>query len=384
MFQKYYSRFLNQNPDKLHMASHSHHYWPDCTREAMIQYWDDSAKYVDEKWGYIFSQIIPKAQNLIADVLNIENSDLISFAPNTHELDFRLLSALDLRKEIKVLTTDSEYHSFERQIQRLSEWSNIEVVKVPVHPFETFEERFIEKAEENFDFVFFSHVFFNSGLVVKNLEKIVEAHWREDNIVAIDGYHGFMAVPTDLSKLQNKAFYIAGSYKYAQGGEGCCFMVCPQTNLRPLQTGWFAEMDQLDTKEEGQNVTYSKNGLRFAGATIDFSPMYRLISVLELFKKENITVSKIHLYVQKLQKKFYDLLPDEGSISKESLIYQDLDLHGHFLTFQLDSHEEAVSLNKKLKEMGVLVDYRANRIRFGFGIYLKENETFNFLTEVFE
>lgn len=363
------------------MASHSHHYWPDCTREAMLQYWDDSAKYVDEKWEHIFSNVMPNAQSLIANNLNLKEKERIVFAPNTHELVFRLLSSLDLRKDITILTTDSEYHSFERQIQRLSEWENIKVKKVAVEPFATFEERFCAEKDNNYDLVFFSHVFFNSALAVKGFKNIVECFYKK-SIVAIDGYHGFMAIPTDLSEIENKVFYIAGSYKYAQGGEGCCFMSCPNNELRPLYTGWFAEMSNLDQKKEGQNVTYSSNGLRFAGATLDFSPMYRLNASLGLFHSENISVEKIHNYIQRIQKKFISFLPKEGPITLENLIQQDLDYHGHFLTFKVKDVEQSRNIQTQLKEMGILTDFRNDRFRFGFGMYLDEDCDFSFLQKI--
>ncbi|WP_449357748.1 hypothetical protein [Alishewanella longhuensis] len=37
-------------------------------------------------------------------------------------------------------------------------------------------------------------------------------------MLVIDGYHGFMALPTDLSAIAERIFYLSGSYKYAQGG----------------------------------------------------------------------------------------------------------------------------------------------------------------------
>src|SRR3989344_3661016 len=91
-----------------------------------------------------------------------------------------------------------------------------------------------------------------------------------------------MAVPTDLSRLCKRAFYLAGSYKYAQGGEGCCFLVVPENcDLRPLNTGWFAGFADLASSmtTRGQ-VRFSQDGFRFAGSTLDFSALYRLISVL--------------------------------------------------------------------------------------------------------
>lgn len=54
MFKQYYNHFIQHNPHTIHMASHSHHYWPDCTKKAQQQYWEDSSKYVDDKWNYFF------------------------------------------------------------------------------------------------------------------------------------------------------------------------------------------------------------------------------------------------------------------------------------------------------------------------------------------
>jgi selenocysteine lyase/cysteine desulfurase len=145
-------------------------------------------------------------------------------------------------------------------------------------PIENFEDRFIEAIKkDDFDLVFFSHVFFNSGIPVIRLEEIVESIQNENTIIAIDGYHALGAIPLDISKIQNRVFYLGGSYKYLQGGEGCCFMYVPPDNgLRPSNTGWFADFENLSSDHTGP-TTYSKNGQQFAGATMDFSSLYRLI-----------------------------------------------------------------------------------------------------------
>lgn len=145
MYKKYYKLFLEANAGIQHYASHSHHYWPDITREAMLEYWDDSAKFVDDKWNHIFSKKVPGTQKLIADILNLSDPAQIVFAPNTHELVYRLLSCFDPRKKISILTSDSEFYSFDRQVNRMSEADLVEVEKIQTLPFDNFEERFIEK-----------------------------------------------------------------------------------------------------------------------------------------------------------------------------------------------------------------------------------------------
>lgn len=371
MYKKYYSHFIAANPYIQHYASHSHHFWPDVTREAGLKYWDDSAKFVDDKWNHIFSERVPAVQKLIAKVLNLSNPEQIVFAPNTHELVYRLLSCFDPRKTISILTTDSEFYSFDRQVNRLEEDKLVSTDKISTQPFDDFETRFIKKITENhYDMIFLSHVFFNSGMAVKNLKKIVESVKETNTMIVIDGYHGFMALPTDLSEIENRIFYIGGSYKYAQGGEGCCFLYSPpNSNERPLYTGWFAGFDSLAT--DGGNTGYSRDGYRFAGSTMDFSALYRLESVLNLFKSEGLTVEKMHAHIQKLQKNFRDHLLeiDHHFLTEKNILSVDYNHHGHFLTFAMPSPEHTKALHDELRDINIWTDYRGSRLRFGFGIY---------------
>lgn len=379
MYKKFYQKFIQANPGVQHYASHSHHYWPDVTFEAVQQCWLDSAKYVDSKWDYFFEHKIPQAQRLIADVLNLSQSGQIVFAANTHEFVVRILSCLNQKKKNKILTTDSEFYSFDRQINRLSEDGQFEIIKVPIEPFRSFEERFLNEAKKNdFDLIFFSQVFFNSGYVFKNYEKLVNAVEKSNALLVMDGYHGFMAVPTDLSSVQDRLFYVAGSYKYAQGGEGACFLYVPLSaqTLRPQNTGWFAGFaDLADYRGDKKQVSYSDNGLRFAGATIDLTAIYRLIASLDLFKKENIRVKDIHQFVQKNQQNFLSDIEEikddlfQKYICKQNLLMDDFENHGHFLTFDLKDSRMTKAVYQQLLDKKIVTDTRGTRLRFGFGMY---------------
>jgi selenocysteine lyase/cysteine desulfurase len=373
VFKQHYKLFLEANKGVQHYAAHSHHYWPDVTREATLQYWDDSAKYVDDKWDYFFAAKVPTAQRLIAEVLNLTYPGQIVFAPNTHEFILRLLSCFDPLKPIRILTSDSEFHSFERQINRLSEESRVQVEKIATESFWNFEERFKERLKKTeYDLVFVSQVFFNSGYAIKNLQALVEAASPKTMFV-IDGYHGFMAVPTDLKPVESRVFYIAGSYKYAQGGEGCCFMHVPfSAQHRPLNTGWFAGFAELSQKNE--KVIYAEDGYRFAGSTMDFTGLYRLISVLQLFKKEGITVEKIHRHVQNLQKNFRQYIEEKNfkEVNVKNILKNDFDYHGHFYAFDLKDAAIVKIIHSILNREKVRTDYRGTRLRFGFGLYQEE------------
>lgn len=377
-YKKFYSRFLTGHEGKLHFAAHSHHFWPDITREAQLQYWDDCAIHSDEKWNKIFGEIIPKAQEYIASILNLKNKEQIAFAPNTHELTTRILSLFLGKTELKVLTTSSEFHSLRRQLQRISELPQVQLQTVSteslLHDRRFFIETLKQKLKNRPHLFFISQVFFDSGLALTDDElfELYEAK-EQDTIMVIDGYHGFGAIPCDLSDLEGKVFYLAGGYKYAQAGEGAAFIVVPKGEWRPAYTGWFAEFGEL-SKPVGAQVGYTNDGLAFMGATQDPSGLYRLNAVWNLFQKEEVTVRDIHQYIRELQEVFLKhLLPTV--LQKNGLtplIPDSLDWHGHFLTYEGQSESEVSLFQDKLRSLGILIDRRGKRLRFGFGLYQNE------------
>ena len=364
MYKHHYSEFLKANAGKLHMACHSHHYWPDVTRQAMLDYWEDSAQMVDDKWNYFFSEKIPKVQKLIAENLNLSNPQSLVFAPNTHELLYRLISSFYGDKPVKILTTSSEFHSFNRQSRRWQEMNLATVDRVAVNS--EFEDQFVKKAlEGDYDLIFFSHVFFDSGIALENLERLVNKLSSTESTIVVDGYHGFGAIPTDLSRVEENIFYLGGSYKYLQGGEGCCFMHVPPNSLKPVNTGWFAGFAELESKQDGP-ISFSEGAMKFAGSTMDFSALYRLEASLKLINE--ITIETIHQYIQNLQNVFLEKIYalENSYLNKDSLMVNDLGNHGHFLTFKT---EHAAALHDYLKSHGVITDFRGDRLRFGFAIY---------------
>ncbi|MBI2233722.1 MAG: aminotransferase class V-fold PLP-dependent enzyme [Micavibrio aeruginosavorus] len=359
-YKDLFSKSLASNP--LHFAAHSHHLWPDASESAQARYWQDSAKLADLKWEKIFSEAIPAAQTHIAWHLRLPDAASIAFAPNTHELVSRILSALPDRPSI--LTTDSEFYSFTRQIARLEEDDLVAVTRIPAQPFGDFPQRFAaEAARGEYELVFFSHVFFNSGYAVPDLGAIVRAVPDEETFIVIDGYHGFMALPTDLSAIAARAFYIAGGYKYAMAGEGCCFLHCPPGyGPRPRNTGWFAAIESLENMD-GASVPYAASGTRFQGATFDPSGLYRLNAVMDMVQAQGLTVDSIHLHVMDLQDYFMAELPAAPGRLVTPIANR---TRGHFLTYDRD---DAGEICKTLLKRGVVTDHRGTRLRFGFGIY---------------
>jgi kynureninase len=361
-----FRRFLEADPERLHFAAHSHHYWPDATLEAHQQAWLDAALHADEKWGTVFGEVIPEAQRHIAAELSLPSHESIVFAPNTHEFVLRLLSCLPDRA--RIVTTDSEFHSFERQTRRLEEEGLLQVTRVPSEPFATFNDRF-SLAAQKADLVFFSHVFFNSGAVVEHLDGLVDS-LPKTAMVVIDGYHGFGAVPTSLHHVGTRAFYLSGGYKYAMSGEGACFLHVPPTalQLRPRNTGWFSAFESLADKVSGQ-VPYSSGAMRFMGATFDPSGLYRFNASMKWRQSVGLSTSHNRAHAHSLQHHFISALP-EGPLNAEQLVVPlSNDARGQFLTFRTP---DANALSATLKLHRVITDARDDRLRFGFGPYQDE------------
>ncbi|MET0529425.1 MAG: aminotransferase, partial [Microvirga sp.] len=157
--RSHFSRFLNSEPERLHFAAHSHHPWPDVTREAHVQAWDDAARLIDDKWEHVLGPVLDEFRAHVAGHLNLPDPGTIAVAPNTHEFLKRILSCFPGDRPIRILTSDGEFHSFSRQIARLEEDGSVVVTRVPVEPFISFEDRLMAASTDAFDLVFISQVF---------------------------------------------------------------------------------------------------------------------------------------------------------------------------------------------------------------------------------
>jgi kynureninase len=364
-----FSRFRNADPDRLHFAAHSHAYWPDATRDAQLQLWDDAARFVDEKWTHVLGEVWPAVARGIAEHLKLPDAATLVSAGNTHEFVNRLISALPLDRIPVIVTTDSEFHSFKRQTERLAEDKLIELVVVPTEPFASLPARIVAAVKAHApDMVFVSQVFFNSGYALPDLDALVDAVAAPERLTVIDGYHAFLARPVDLSRIADRAFYLAGGYKYAMAGEGACFMHCPSGFApRPRNTGWYASFATLSGPQD--RVRYATDGQRFMGATFDPSGLYRMRAALDWMARHDLDAAAIHAHAIALQEMFLAGISERpiGLFDVANLVVPGEELsRGNFLTFE---HPDAAAWQKRLKASNIVVDVRDTRLRVGFGLY---------------
>ncbi|WP_231862606.1 kynureninase/PvdN C-terminal domain-containing protein [Sphingorhabdus sp. M41] len=350
-----FSRSLSANPERLHFAAHSHHLWPDANHDGNMAAWQDAAALADQKWDKIMGPVWSEAQQHVADELNLPDPATLCFAPNTHDFIVRLLSAIPSRP-VRVLATDGEFHSFRRQMSRWVEAG--EVVLQTASP-----DSLLETARSGeYDLIFASHVLFNSGTIISALDELAALARPEGPWVVIDGYHGFMAVETNLSHIADRVFYLSGGYKYAMAGEGVCFLHAPPGFAeRPVVTGWYAAFDDL-ALPHGE-IGYAPDGRRFLGSTFDPSGLYRFNAVQNMLAAEGLTTAVISSHVGELQAQFLE----DGPLADFELLNPLGDQqHARFLAFRGNT---ASALYDRLAARNVVTDVRGDVLRIGFGLY---------------
>ncbi|GAA0208770.1 selenocysteine lyase/cysteine desulfurase [Brevundimonas nasdae] len=367
-----FSRALSLAPERLHFAAHSHHLWPDISFEAQQQAWIDANIHADNKWDLLFGQVIPQAQANVAKELGLPSPDSLVFSSNTHDFLLRLFSGFE-KKPVRILATDGEFHSFRRQAERWQEAGEAVVTRIPLAPFDTFADRFVAAAREaQHDWIMVSQVFFRTGGLFDRIEDLADLARPEGPWVLVDGYHGFMAVPTDLSAVADRIFYVAGGYKYAMAGEGACFLHAPPGFCpRPVVTGWFAEFGDLSGPPGG--VQYRSDGGRFWGATFDCSALYRFNAVRGMLADQGLTTADVAAHARALAQQFQTAVQSgQAGVLDQAEILNPVDADAPRARFLALRHADAKTWQARLLEADIVTDVRDDVIRFGFGLYQDE------------
>ncbi|EKD38599.1 MAG: Aminotransferase [uncultured bacterium] len=104
-----------------------------------------AAEYLDHKWERAFAEA-ERVRRGFARLLG-DPGGHIALGSSTHELVVRFLSALPLAKRPRIVTTDGEFHSLRRQLDRMAE-EGLELVKVAGRPASQVAERLCAAVDE--------------------------------------------------------------------------------------------------------------------------------------------------------------------------------------------------------------------------------------------
>ena len=366
----HYSRF--RVAERRLLTGHSHQAWPDVGFAAQQRAWLDAAEYVDDKWERAFA-MADRVRRGFAQLLD-DADGAIALGANTHELLVRWLSALPLRRRPRLVTTTGEFHTIRRQLDRLAE-EGLGVVKVSAHPAATLAERLAWAVDDRTAAVLVSAVLYENAHVVPNLAHVLVACRRVGAELLVDAYHALNVVPLTLrTDGLAEAFVVGGGYKYCQLGEGNCFLRIPSDcTLRPVITGWFSEFETLSAGDAAAPVSYGAGAGRFAGATYDPTSHYRAARVFDFFEEHQLTpelLRRVSQHQVALLANLFDALDaDPQVITRDRAVT--LPELGGFLALK---SPRAATLCRRLRDRGVVTDYRADVLRLGPAPYLSDTQ----------
>jgi kynureninase len=364
----HYARF--RVTERVLLTGHSHQAWPDVGFEAQQRAWLDAAELVDSKWERAAEQAA-RVRTGFARLLG-DSPENIALGQNTHELVTRWLSALPLRNRRRIVTTDGEFHTIRRQLDRLEE-EGVEVVKVKARPMDDLTARVAEAVDDAVLAVMMSSVLFETAEIVPELDRVARACEAHGAALMVDAYHHLNVVPFDVRALGlANAFVTGGGYKYCQLGEGNCFLrVPPNMRLRPVLTGWFAEFEALEHAERG-GVAYPAGAGAFAGATYDPTSHYRAAAVFDFHVAKGLTPQRLReisvRQVGFLEREFGALDVDPSVARLEAI---DSDHRAGFLAIRTARASELV---RALRQASIFADARGEIVRLGPAPYVSDDQ----------
>lgn len=353
-------------------------------------------------WDVIFGDVLPESIEYIKWILDVGEGATVEFGHNSHELVSRLLS-IKMEKlllgddgdggQLRILTTDTEFYSFTRQMNRLmmNKSPKVVVETVEIHPISSFAERFNERVRSgtgSWDMVYVSQCVYSTqetiildlGSFVSSVQDGLAERGNKDRFFVVDGYHGFGAIPTSLSPFTN-TFYVSGMLKHVGSGANSSFLVVPEGRtgeLQPLFTGWIADPSVLSPESKGikigSDVGYIP-GFALQGGTPAFAPSLLIfVEVMRRWKEKKVTVELAHDHVMSLHRVFVrgieDMVKRAGGKScwKGMRELAEEGIRSHTITFVVETPSIAKRVVELMANFGnVEVDSRKVYVRFGFG-----------------
>ncbi|MFS1424050.1 kynureninase [Shewanella sp. 10N.286.48.B5] len=368
--------------ERILLSGHSHQAWPDEAKQGLVKCFDDAAKHIDEKWSLAFEKA-DRVRDFYRGLLG-EPQAQIALGASTHELILRFLSDLHcfkqpLKRPIKIVTTDGEFHSLRRQLSRLKD-INVDIEVVEVQPSDTLAERIINKLDSDTDAVMLSAVFFGTSEIFNDVGLVAKAAQDLKIPCLVDAYHALNVVPFNLDAWQlTSAFIVAGGYKYCQAGEGNCMLRIPADYQgSPIITGWYAEFEVLD--HVPGKVGYGPGQSAFAGSTYDPASHYRAAEVFDFFEQHKLTDIKLRAISQQQISVLWQGIETMG-LSRDVLAlpsHNIIDNAGFLSLTTAKANQWVVALGKQ----GVSCDSRGNQLRFGPAPYLSNAQLSNALNAI--
>lgn len=280
-----------------------------------------------------------------------------------------VLSALPMDRP-RVVATEGEFDSMDFILRSWSERRRIELTLVPPDDRGVFHARDIARAlEQPADLLLISHAFYATGQLLEGAGELIDRAHDRGALVLLDTYHSAGVLPMDLRSLGagGPDFAVGGSYKYARGGPGACWLaVRPDhadgSDLRTLDTGWFAKRDTFGFDRSGP-PRRKPGGDGWLESTPPVLTVFQALAGLELLLA--IGVDRLRAHNLDQQADLVRALSDRGVPTRDV---------GPSGAFVLVPAPDAPAASAALAERGVFTDARLGCVRLCPDVLTRRDE----------
>lgn len=328
-----FSRAPAANADQLDFRAHTRHPWPDIAYAAQMDA-IASRRHV----ALATRDAILIAQRNLAHELHLSDSASIRFDSSVRDILGSMVRGC--AQQVSVLTND-------QTLALELAGSPSYTIVTPAHPFATFTDRFVAAIYEHHpDLVVVSHVTYDTGFRVDDLDAIAFAAMRCGARVIVDVRRTFMALPIDFGALADQVCLVGDFSAYAMGGGGAAFLHAPSSfGLEPkLRAGSRFDYNALARFNAARRALYDL--ALETGAIAQRTTRLRAILVKAIAAGQ------------------------AGALQRATIIDSNASgLPSGFVTLR---HASADKWDVKLRSVGIAVDVDESLMRIGLGLYHDE------------
>lgn len=284
--------------------------------------------------------------------------DEIALLPSVSAGLAAVAGALDFRDRNRVVLTELDFPTLAYQFLS-RERTGLEVIMVESpNGIEIPIERIEAVVDERTALLATSHVFFSSG-AIQDAAALARIAHRHGAYFLLDAYQASGQVPIDV-KTWDVDFLVSGSLKWLCGGPGMAFLyVRPELEMEPTTLSWFGVEDQF-----GFDLRAARphpDARRFEMGTPAVGAAFTAAGGLEIV--EEVGIERIRERNRELTEDLVERLAEAGlrphvapEATRRSAVV-------------LAEHRDAAGAVRRLAELGIIIDFRKDRVRLSPHFY---------------
>ncbi len=306
-------------------------------------------------------------ENFTQGLARLFNSKAELFCPQVNlssGLTKLLMSHPKLNRQPKVLMSEIDFPSMGFALQQAVD-AKIEFI--PKQADITDANVWLEYLSSDFDLVFISHAYSNTGQI-SPVEQVVTAAREKQVLSVVDVAQSAGVIPFDLGAIQPD-FLIGSSVKWLCGGPGAAYLWISESELEkctPKDVGWFSHENPFEF--DIRSFKHHGSALKFWGGTPSVAPYIFASHSINYFA--DFTVAKVNEHNRKLQSLLVEAFPAE--------LVSPVEESKRSGTVILNFSDNQLAL-EKLKNNEIAVDLRSSGLRVSPHIYNDEDDIRQFI-----